>query len=270
MRRGAQLWGLDVRGRHLTAGLALAALAAPGAALAQDDGWSFQVTPYIWPSSLDGDMDLAGFTTPVDVPFSETFENLDVAVSAEVEVMRGRWGVVIDGQYVETSQEQTLLGQPLGLGVTNAGATGAVFYRIYDSPQGGDTVSGEPRRFVVEPMVGVRWSKLKANVEALGRNVSKQADWTEPFVGVRSRLDLTDRWTLLGDAKVGGFDVDDKQSAEAEIIVGYRLSLLGQPSMIRAGYRVLHQEFESDDFTGQTFRWDVTQQGPIVGLTLEF
>ena len=54
------------------------------------------------------------------------------------------------------------------------------------------------------------------------------------------------------------------------MLLGYRLTLLGQPSMIRGGYRVLHQEYSTGDFTGQTFRWDVTQQGPIIGLSMEF
>lgn len=248
----------------------LALTAAPGLAQAQDGDWSVKVTPYVWAASLDGEMDLSGFHTPVDVPFSDIFDHLDLAVLGEVEVTRGRWGLVVDGQYVRTSQEEELLAQQLDLGITNAWATAAVFYRIYDSPQGGDTVSGEPRRFVVEPMAGVRWTKLKANIEAPGRSVSKESDWTEPFVGVRSSLDLTDRWTVLGDAKVGGFGYGDKQSAEAQLLLGYRLTLLGQPSMIRGGYRVLHQEYSTGDFTGQTFRWDVTQQGPIIGLSMEF
>lgn len=248
----------------------LALAAAPGLAQAQDGEWSVKVTPYVWAASLDGKMDLAGFHTPVDVPFSDIFDHLDLAVLGEVEVSRGRWGLVVDGQYVRTSQEEELLAQRLELGVTNAWATAGVFYRIYDSPQGGETVTGEPRKFTIEPMAGVRWTKLKANIEALGRSVSKESDWTEPFVGVRSSLDLTDRWTLLGQAAVGGFGVDNKRSVDGQLLVGYRLKLLGQPSMIRAGYRVLDQRYATGDFTGQTFRWNVTQQGPIVGLGLTF
>lgn len=257
--------------RRLTAvgagALSLLAAAAATSARAEDE-WSVTVSPYVWAGSLDGKAALAGLRTHVDVPFSEAMENLDLAALAEVEIMRGRWGLYLDGQYVKSSQEQELLAQQLGLGITKVNAMAGIFYRIYDSPQGGDTVTGEPRRFVVEPMVGVRWTKLKADVEVLGFATSKKADWTEPFIGVRSSLDLTDRWNLSGQADVGGFDIDDKRSVNAQAFVGYRTQLLSRPAVLRAGYRVLYQSYETDDFTGQTFRWDVTQQGPVVGLSL--
>ena len=246
----------------------LAATAATSSQAADD--WSVTVSPYIWASSLDGKAELAGLRTHVDVPFSEAMENLDLAALAEVEIMRGRWGLYLDGQYVKSSQEQELLAQQLGLGITKVNAMAGVFYRIYDSPQGGDMVTGEPRRFVVEPMVGVRWTKLKADVDVLGFSTSKKADWTEPFVGVRSSLDLTDRLNLSGQADVGGFDSDAKRSVNAQAFIGYRTHLLSRPAMLRAGYRVLYQSYEMDDFTGQTFRWDVTQQGPVLGLSMGF
>ena len=249
--------------------LSLLALTTASCARAEDE-WSLTVRPYVWAGSHDGNATLAGLRTHVDVPFSDVFDHLDFAALGEVEVRRGRWGLYLDGQYVKTSQDEQLLSQELGLGIVKAGAMGGVFYRIYDSPQGGDTVTGEPRRFVVEPMVGVRWTKLKANVEVLGFSTSKKADWTEPFVGVRSSLDLTDRWNLSGQADVGGFDIDNKRSANAQAYVGYRTRLLSRPAMLRAGYRVLYQSYETGDFTGQTFRWDVTQQGPVIGLSMGF
>ncbi|WP_312163076.1 hypothetical protein [Phenylobacterium sp.] len=252
----------------VTAAAIGASASLAGAAAAEP--WSVSISPYVWAASLDGKATLAGFRTHVDVPFSDVFEHLDLAALGEVEVRKGRWGLYLDGQYVKTSQDEELMAQELGLGIVKAGATGGVFYRIYDSPQGGDTVAGEPRRFVVEPMIGMRWTKLKADVEVLGFRTSKKADWTEPFVGVRSSLDLTDRWNLSGEADVGGFDIDNKRSANAQAFVGYRTRLLSRPAMLRAGYRVLHQSYETGDFTGQSFRWDVTQQGPVIGLTMGF
>ena len=249
---------------------ALILLCAAATSAQAEEGWSLTISPYVWASSLDGKAALAGQRTHVDIPFSEALEHLDLAALGEVEIMRGRWGLYLDGQYVKTSQDEELLSQELALGITKVNAMAGVFYRIYDSPQGGDTVTGQPRRFVVEPMVGARWTKLKANVEVLGFSTSKKADWTEPFVGVRSSLDLTDRWNLSGEADVGGFDIDDRRSANAQAFVGYRMHLLSRPAMLRAGYRVLYQSYETGDFTGQTFRWDVTQQGPVIGLSMGF
>lgn len=246
-----------------------AALASPVAA-AEDDGWSVTVSPYVWAASLDGNASLAGFDTRVDVPFSDTFEHLDFAFSGDVEIRKGRWGVFLDGQYVKTSQEEDVLAQTLDLGIKTTRAQGAVFYRIYDSPQGGDTATGSPRTFTIDPLIGVRWTELKADVEVLGLKATKKADWTEPFVGVKSSWDVSERWNLSGEADVGGFGIDKKKSGNVQAFLGYRMHLLQRPSMLKVGYRALYQRYETGDFTGQTLKWSVTQQGPVVGLSMTF
>ena len=257
---------------RLAAALTLTAGAAfhPSLVEAQDNGWSVTVSPYVWAASLDGNASLAGFDTHVDVPFSETFEHLDLALFGDVEIRKGRWGVFIDGQYVKTSQEEDLLSQTLDLGITTSRAQGAIFYRIYASPQGGATVTGEPRVFTVDPLIGVRWTELKADVQVAGLAATKKADWTEPFVGVKSSWDVSERWNLSGEADVGGFGVDKKKSGNVQAFLGYRLHLLERPSMLKIGYRAFYQRYETGDFTGQTFRWSVTQHGPVVGLSMTF
>ena len=245
-------------------------IAAPNAHAAEADDWSVTISPYVWAASLNGKASLAGFTTRVDVPFSDTFDHLDFAVFGDAEIRKGRWGVFLDGQYVKTSQEENLRAQSLDLGVTTSRVQGALFYRIYDSPQGGDTATGSPRSFTIDPLVGLRWTKLKADIEVLGLQASRKADWTEPYVGVKSSWDVSERWNLSGEADVGGFGVDGKKSGNAQVFVGYRTYLLQQPSMLKIGYRTFYQRYSADDFTGQRFRWSVTQQGPVVGLSMTF
>ena len=47
--------------------------------------------------------------------------------------------------------------------------------------------------------------------------------------------------------------------------VGYGFELFGHPSFVRAGYRMLYQDYKDGGF-----EWDVTYKGPIVGLTTRF
>jgi hypothetical protein len=83
--------------------------------------------------------------------------------------------------------------------------------------------------------------------------------------------DLTDRWNLFAEADVGGFDVGSKVSVNAQAYLGYRMEMLGKPTILRAGYRLLYQDYENDDFTGANkFRWDVSQHGPVVGFSMRF
>lgn len=233
------------------------------------DDWTVTVSPYVWMAALEGDASLAGFDTEVDIPFSETFDHLDLALLGEVEIRKGRWGLYLDGQYVKTSQDEHLLQQELGLKITKSHAIAAISYRIHDRPLGGDTVFGQPRSVSVDPMVGVRWTRLKAGVSVLNLSAEKKADWTEPLVGLRASADLTDRWVVSGQISMSGFE-PGKISADAQVFAGYRVRPFGQPTILRAGYRAFAQDYETDDFTGGKFRWDVLQHGPVVGLSLQF
>lgn len=233
--------------------------------------WSVIVSPYVWGASLNGSGSLAGFNTNVDIPFSEVFKNLDLAVMGNVEITNGQWGVYFDGQYVKTSQEEHVFDNQIGLGINTTMLSAGGFFELYETELGGDTVFGKPRTLSIEPTAGVRWTKLQADVTAFGTQAEKSADWTDPFVGVRVNADLTDRWNLFSEIDVGGFGLGSNLSVNAATYLGYRTTMFGNPTVLRAGYRLLYQNYEGDDFTGANkFRWNVTQQGPVVGFSMQF
>ncbi|HWK64050.1 MAG TPA: hypothetical protein VNS34_03875 [Rhizobiaceae bacterium] len=238
--------------------------------LSDDRRWSIIVSPYIWAASLTGDGSLAGFNTAVDVPFSDVVDHLDFALMGNVELTNGQWGVYIDGQHVRASQEESLFEHQIGLGITTTTITVGGFFRMYDRYLGGETAFGRPRRLGIEPTFGVRWNRLKADVSVLGFGTSKASEWTDPFVGVRANADLTERWNLFAEADIGGFGVGSELSVNAQAYLGYRTTMFGLPTTLRAGYRYLWNDYEADDFTGNKFNWDVSQHGPVVGFSVRF
>jgi hypothetical protein len=239
--------------------------------MAPQSDWTVIVSPYVWAASLKGDASLAGFDTDVDVPFKDTLDHLDLALMGNIELTNGQWGVYFDGQYVRTSQDEELLSHEIGLDIKMTTLAVGAFYQIYEQELGGNTVFGKPRTLSIEPTIGLRWSKLEADVSVAGLNASKSADWTDPFVGLRLNADLSERWNLVAEADVGGFDIGSKLSVNAQAYLGYRTEMLGQPTILRAGYRLLYQDYESDDFTGvNKFRWDVNQHGPVIGFSMLF
>jgi len=240
------------------------------ARLASDSEWRVIVSPYVWAASLKGDATLAGRTTDVDVPVSDVLGHLDFAVMGNVEVTNGQWGVYFDGQHVLTSQDEEVFHHQLGLDIQTTILSAGAFYKVYEEQLGGVTVFGQPRRFSVEPTVGVRWTRLKATVDAGFLKTTKRADWTDPFVGLRLNADLNDRWTVNAEADVGGFGTGSKLSVNAQAYLGYRTHMGNLPTILRVGYRVLSQDYEGDDFTGNKFNWNVTQHGPVVGLSIRF
>lgn len=72
------------------------------------------------------------------------------------------------------------------------------------------------------------------------------------------------------EADIGGFDIGSKIAYSAQAFLGYRTFVLDHPTVLRLGYRVTSQDFETDDFTGNTFKWDVTQHGPLIGFSMQF
>ncbi|MBB3542019.1 hypothetical protein [Rhizobium sp. BK399] len=233
--------------------------------------WAVIVSPYAWAASLNGSGSLAGFDTDVDVPFSEIFDRLDFVLMGNVEVTNGKWGVYFDGQHVQTSQDEEAFAHEIGLDIKTTTLSAGAFFKAYEIDLGGQTVFGKPRTIAFEPTAGVRWTELKADVSAFGTSTTKSADWTDPFIGLRMNADLTERWNLFAEADIGGFDVGSKVSVNAQAYLGYRMEMFGKPTILRAGYRLLYQDYENDDFTGvNKFRWDVSQHGPVVGFSMRF
>ncbi|MUO82289.1 hypothetical protein GOZ78_22150 [Agrobacterium vitis] len=259
----------------LAAGLTLA-LSLPASAedkatdLLADREWSVIVSPYVWAASLHGNASLAGLDSNVDIPFSDIFKHLDLAAMGNVEVTNGLFGFYVDGQYVQTSQDEDLADFEVGLKIRTTILAVGAYYRVYDLALGGDTVFGEPRHFTVEPTVGVRWTKLEADADAGFISANKSAAWLDPFVGVRLSADLSERWNLAGEADIGGFDIGSKLAINAQAYLGYRTYMFNHPTILRVGYRVLSQDYETEDFTGNQFRWDVTQHGPVLGFSMRF
>lgn len=239
--------------------------------LAPEREWSVIVSPYVWAASLKGDASLAGFDSDVDVPFSEVFDHLDFVLMGNIEVTNGQWGVYVDAQRVRTSQDEELFANELKLGIKTTSLAAGAFFKAYETELGGDTVFGRPRTLSIEPTAGLRWTKLEADVSVFGLSASKSANWTDPFIGLRVNADLTQRWNLFASTDVGGFGVGSRLSVNAQAYLGYRTTMLGRPTILRAGYRALYQDYENDDFTGvNKFRWDTTQHGPVVGLSMRF
>jgi hypothetical protein len=227
--------------------------------------WSLIVSPYMWGSSLKGDAGVRGLHARVNVPFRETMKELQFGAMGAVELRRGNFGVYVNGEYGKVANDKHFSRVTLGVGMKNYLFAVGAAYRIYEMELGGNTVFGGPRVFAIEPTVGVRWTRLSTKLRVGGFGVSSSESWLDPFVGTRVLYDLTDRWNVAVEADVGGFGVGSRLSLNAQAFLGYRTTALGLPTTLRAGYRVLHQDYRDGGF-----QWKVTQHGPIVGASIQF
>ena len=64
---------------------------APAAAQeTPEEGWHFVIVPYLWLTSLSGELTVIGAEIPVEAPFEEVIESLDTAFMFHVEAGRGK------------------------------------------------------------------------------------------------------------------------------------------------------------------------------------
>ena len=234
--------------------------------------WLLLASPFVWAPSMSGQAALGGVNTKVDVPFSEVLDNLSSVFMGNLELTNRTLGFYVDGVYAKTDESHRVFGRKVGLAITQTTLAAGVYYRVYEYELGGDTLFGEPRTWRIEPTGGVRWTKLstKLDINSVGFSTKKKTEWTDPFVGLRMQADLTDRWTLSGESDTGGLDTGSKKTWNAQGYLGYRMYLADHPTIIRVGYRVLSQHYRTTDFTGNKFKYDVTQRGPVLGLSMRF
>lgn len=228
------------------------------------------VSPYVWASSLGGNIGLAGYSAPVHLPFREIFDHLDAVAMGNVEFAWKRGGLYVDGQYSKTSQQEQLLGVPIDMTVKITRLSGGGFYKAIVVPLGADNASGGVRKLSIEPTAGLRWTQLAIRADSPIARAAKKANWTDPFVGLRLNADIARRWNLAAetDFVVGG---DAHSGVNAQAYLGYRLSLGRQSTVLRLGYRYLKQDYSQPDFTGLgRFLWDTEQKGPVAGISMIF
>ena len=70
---------------------------------AQDDpaGWQFVVAPYLLLPHMNGDMNVGGTPSEVDVGPGDIFENLDFGAMLYLEMANPNWAITVDGYYVD-------------------------------------------------------------------------------------------------------------------------------------------------------------------------
>lgn len=261
-----------------TIGLALGAwLAAATPTQAQEptterppeDRWTFTIAPYLWATSLDGKTSVGGVEADVDLSFGDILDDLAIGGMLLVDVQRGRFGIAVNGVFARLEPDGEV--GPIQLDVTNETTWIGVapYYRAVEWTYR-ESASGRPMRLVVEPLAGIRYTNLRVEIDGSGprgngRQVDQREGWVDPIVGSRFILDLADRWTLSGEADIGGFGVGSDLAWNVQAFLGYKTSLFGRPLTLAAGYRALSQDYENG-----RFEWDVTTQGPILGVVMRF
>lgn len=245
----------------LTAGLSCSQAGATQLA----DAWHFTVGPEFGAQGFKGNGAIGPMSGGLKMPFHKVAKDTRFALAGGIVATRGPLGLWLNGQYLDLSQHfdfdsGNVHGDAKGHATQlSAGA----WYQVWAKHLGGQTVHGTAQQVTVSPLAGVRWTRLKASLNADGESASQQATWAIPFTGARMSADLDDHWLVNAEADIGAWGRDF--TTQGQVYAGYRLALLGQPAVVHVGYQVLHQDHKESDF-----HWNVTQYGPVAGLSVTF
>jgi hypothetical protein len=230
--------------------------------------WEFVIAPYFYFPKISGDVTIKGVPAHVYMPMSDVLQNLTFTGQVHLEAWRDRWGLFLDTVYVNLSADAQGIAGSGDVGFQMWAVEFGGLYRFAKWPLGKD----EKTALTMEAMVGGRYWNILGTFDlaiplaGVFVDTSGRKEWIDPFVGVRMRLDLSDKFSVSLRGDVGGFDVGSKFTYNAVGLVGYNISRVVS---IWLGYRVLGVDYESGSGLNK-FKLDVNFYGPITGIIFRF
>ena len=237
----------------------------------ENGGWEFQVAPYIWGISLDGDVTVSGNEGDLDLSFHDIWDELNIAGMLSFDARKGRWGFLGDAVAANLGKDTKVDGIKIDPTVKLALLMAGGFYEL-GTWKLSDTAGKDVPTVTLDAYAAVRYTYLDIDLDLKGvGDASGDKDWFDPLIGTRAFFDLSEHWTLALWGDVGGFGVGSDFTWGAMGTIGYRFRLFSEKNNVRVagGYRAIYQDY-TDGSGDDKFKWDVTFHGPILGLVIEF
>jgi hypothetical protein len=225
------------------------------------EGWQFQAVPNVWFPGVAGNISAQGAITNRSLSLSDILNTYDYGGDVYFEGRKGKWAFFLEPTYLNLSTESKAGGFTANVNLEEWIVEFGGAYQFADL-----SIEGS-QGMKLDVLLGGRYWSVENDIDISGfpRRVDKEG-WVDPFIGVRLRMGLSDKLYLVARADIGGFDVGSEFSWGYSLLLDYRFS----PRLsFMIGYRILDVNYE--DGTGDSyFEYDVTMQGPILGLALRF
>jgi opacity protein-like surface antigen len=224
--------------------------------------WEFEAILYLWAAGVDGTQTVRGQQVAVDASFSDLVENLEGALMFQLEASKGRFGLLVNLEWMKLGDEV-----PGPLGGTIDADLESLFvvvggrYRFLD-------VERAPGRAVTgDVLAGVRWTDLDLKIESSGGpSTGDNVDWIDPFLGVRTRVDLSQKWSFLARADIAGSSSGSDMTWQAFFGFAYAFS---ERVSATIGYRWLDVDIAEGSGASRS-GLDVRFDGPVLGMVIRF
>lgn len=211
-----------------------------------EQGWNYQLTPYLWTTNIDGTQGIAGREFDVSTNASDLIDFLDIALAARLEAQNPRWGWFADVFYAKLSDKQNLPAGTLDGEFKQTILEGGFSYRFSE---------------VLEGLAGLRHQNLDTDLRFsnLG-SIGGDKGWTDGFVGLRWTARPMGNWRAWLRGDIGAGDSDLVWSAT--VGGGYQFN---ETVSLLFAYRYMDTDFQEDGF-----KWDMAMYGLGLGLGISW
>ncbi|MEP4767512.1 MAG: hypothetical protein ABJY83_06370 [Roseibium sp.] len=244
--------------------------------------WEFELGVYAFvPVSVEGTSVVDGGSVNLDLDLGDVVDLLEFAASGRAEAWRkldvangSAFGFVFDAQYVNLGLKKQNIGPASGgtvkVDIRQGIIDTMVGYRLPSVSMGADS----NQRIDFDVTAGARYNYLRQRIDVtpglvapFTRNLGDDKHWVSPVIGARANFVFNDRWNLVVRGDMSGFGVSGENLSWAlNGLAGYKFT---ENATFRFGYRVYDIDYSSGTGSNE-FAYDVTEHGPILGLSYKF
>jgi len=221
--------------------------------------------------SLEGNIAMGQIGAPIEIDFGQIVDNLDFAFAANVEARKGRWGFIVDTQYLKLGVAPDIeTPGPILQPILDASLQYVLLNSVVTWRQPIDNGW-------IDFFAGIRYTDFKTTLEfdpgaplnpGLGVTHQIHPTWVSPSFGVRAAIDLTDKWYVLVRGDIGGFGAGSKLTWSFNGGVGYSIS---KSFDLTLTFRVIDDEYnEGTPGAADYFEWDIKAYGGQLGLVFHW
>jgi hypothetical protein len=222
-------------------------------------GWESTAALYAPLMGIQGDIGVGGVTTTVDVPFGDILDQVDGGLTAAFEARHDRWSLTGDFMWMKISASaQPAANSYLAFKEDQTTASLTLGYELYGTEStsfdllAGGTYTG----------MDVDLDLFTPRLPVSLRTGAGSQEWIDPFVGLRLRQQLSDRWGAWIRGDYGGLGVSSEEYWQLVAGISYRI---GESTSLALAYRMIHTTYQQGDFA-----YDVEMSGPNLGLVFRF
>ncbi len=142
---------------------------------------------------------------------------------------KGKWSLLADVIYLDVKADETVSGIPASLDMRSLILTPAVGYTQVEAERGN-----------LDLCVGARFLYLDTDLSLGPFREDKSGDGWDGIVGIRGKLNLSDKWYLPYGLDIGTGNADI--TWQGNLGIGYRFKWFD----VNAGYRYMARDFGGD------------------------